>query len=196
MVLHYGHPRLVAATQGYYLEYLIGTITEARVGLARVLPAEGTYLGSVNDSIGWRATTGQLFALAGVQYTFSTYTTGDVISILEMGGFVWFAKNGVMQNSGNPINSQIAGHWRPAVSIDGTVSTTGVTARFASGSWSYSPPAGFIALPGSPVWLDEGSGTVTGSGLQAQPSGGSTVCNFRADTDIVVSDEPATLSNL
>lgn len=183
------------AAVGYYWEYLIGSISETRVGLARVLPSEGTYIGNAVDSIGWR-TNGEVYALIASHHSFSTYTTADVISVLTIGGFVWFAKNGVIQNSGDPIRIQIAGIWRPAVSIDGTAAVTGVTARFAPGSWTYAPPAGFAAIGAGAVWLDEGSGTVAGSGLQAQPAGGGVVTNFRADTDFVVSAEPETLSDL
>ena len=92
---------------------------------------------------------------AGSSYG-ASYTAGDVVGVaLDMtSGKIWFAKNGVWQNSGNPAAgtgeafSGLAGTMFAALSIYSGNPRTTMTGRFKAADFTYSPPAGFSAYGG------------------------------------------------
>lgn len=85
-------------------------------------------------------------------YGASWTSEGDIIGVaLDLdNGKLWFAKNGVWQESGDPAAgtneafSGISGTFFPMASVHGTGDAR--TARFIAGDQTYSPPSGFTAL--------------------------------------------------
>ena len=81
----------------------------------------------------------------------AAYTTGNIIGVaLDLdNGKLFFSKDGVWQNSGNPVAgtnpavSGLTGTWQPAI---GTYNGSGMTANFGQGAFIYSPPSGFKPL--------------------------------------------------
>jgi len=107
---------------------------------------DGTYnvLYSRDGGIWVNTTTGSNQPLTG-----STWTNGDVISVAYKSGKVYFAKNGVWQNSGVPASGTgfVASGWDaygallPYCGYNSTFS-----ANFGQQPFSYTPPSGFKAL--------------------------------------------------
>jgi hypothetical protein len=121
--------------------------------------------------------------------TYSSFTAGDVISVAYdcATGYVWVAKNGTWQNSGNPA----AGTGFVATT---TASTTGyiyaasayslslLSGNFGQRPFSYTPPTGFVALNtfnlSTPTikagnkYMDATLYTGTGSSLSVTNAGG------------------------
>ena len=81
--------------------------------------------------------------------SYSTWTNGDVISVAYKSGKIYFAKNGVWQNSAVPASGTgfIASGWDaygallPYCGYNSTYS-----ANFGQQPFSYTPPSGFKAL--------------------------------------------------
>ena len=119
----------------------------------------GTSSASLNSLCGYDAY-GYGYHRLGYKYHNGSYTSygaswtseGDIIGVaLDLdNGKLWFAKNGVWQESGDPAAgtneafSGISGTFFPMASVHGTGDTR--TARFIAGDQTYSPPSGFAAL--------------------------------------------------
>lgn len=85
----------------------------------------------------------------------NTWTTGDVIGVaLDMdNGEIWFSKNGVWQDNGNPTTGYnsasdrhgltLSGIWYPAISLYNA--NNEMTANFGQSAFTYTVPDGFQA---------------------------------------------------
>lgn len=157
--------------QGYYFEVeAVSVASGVRVGIrSGDVPADGTNHSTESADV----------------LRVTAATAGQVVSVLVRGGFLWFAIDGVVQNSGLPSGSALTGTWRPALSLAAN-DTNVATARFASASWDYTPPSGFVGIGDAAVWLDENSVTLSGSDLTATAGTASTWTPVRADTGFVV----------
>ena len=114
-------------------------------------PENETYSGggSGDDGFGWYSTTGALYPSGG---TYSTWTTGDVVSVAYDSATrkTWIAKNGVWQNSGDPaagtgsvftIGGTKTPYFSTATGTDGVI-----VANFGQRPFEYTPPTGFLSL--------------------------------------------------
>nr|BAR19094.1 lectin-like protein [uncultured Mediterranean phage uvMED] len=92
-----------ATVDSQYTRNVLG-ITGDSMNMAR---GNGSPLGSDQTSSGWYSENGQVNWNNSAQYTASTYTTGDILSIaIDLdNNRLFYAKNGVWQNSGNPTTS-------------------------------------------------------------------------------------------
>jgi len=136
--------------------------------------ADNEYFGTTTANLalefGWRASSGQLYYRNSVLATYSSYTTGDIISYAYDAdtGKVWIAKNGTWQNSGNPaagtgnvatLDTSYA--WTPAISgfnsgaeinfgqdstFQGNTTAGGNADDNGYGDFKYAPPSGFLAM--------------------------------------------------
>ena len=136
--------------------------------------ADNEYISSTAANLalelGWRATNGQLYYRNSVLATYSSYTTGDIISYAYDAdtGKLWIAKNGTWQNSGNPAAGtgnvatlDTSYGWTPAISgynsgaeinfgqdstFQGNTTAGGNADGNGYGDFKYAPPSGFVAL--------------------------------------------------
>ncbi len=149
-----------------------------------------TYPG--NDALGWgyKASTGNRYWNNVNSAYGDAWTDGDVIGVavnLDT-GYIWFAKNNVWQNGGDPV----AGTNPAKINVSGTVypmagpygsngDSIHCDGRFALQDMSYSPPSGFSVWDPFTVEVEAGTGlgaTVevetlsdtieAGAGVQAQ----------------------------
>ena len=127
----------------------------------------GSGAGGENKSVGYfRA--GSVRKGDSEQYSASSYTTNDIIGVaMDLDNFyVYFSKNGVYQNSGNPESGATGtgavslatnlSDWSVSISQTGTTATanygsptfTGTDKSDGNdrGSFEYAPPAGYLAL--------------------------------------------------
>jgi hypothetical protein len=102
-------PNLSAASGFYYFEVRIETVggfLGGMVGLAIRDHATGIYSfpGHSATSWGYYGATGQKYNAAAAAAYGNTYTAGDVVGVIwrPSTGGLWFSKNGVVQNAGNP----------------------------------------------------------------------------------------------
>lgn len=115
-----------------------------------------TYVGGDANGWGYYASTGEKVTNTVLSAYGSTYAQGNVIGVAFDNGKVWFSKNNIWQNSGDPVAgtgaafSGITGTIYPMTSLnDGAGPNLDVTTgRFTSASFSYTPPSGF------PAWFD------------------------------------------
>lgn len=122
------------------------------IGISTTSLSTASYPGSDTNSWGYYQDTGQKMTNA----VFSAYgntwkTLGDIIGVAFKNGKVWFAKNNVWQNSGDPT----AGTGEAFSGITGTIYPTlslykgGALPRHMMGfranvnQFAYSPPSGF-----------------------------------------------------
>jgi hypothetical protein len=95
---------------------------------------------------------GGVYTAAGLLISYSSFTTGDIIgTALDLdNGKVYFSKNGVFQNSSNPVNGTnpvatgLTGTWVFGASTNPGGTT--LSANFGQRQWAYAAPAGFKAL--------------------------------------------------
>jgi hypothetical protein len=84
----------------------------------------------------------------------NSFTTNDIIGVAfdAATGSVWFSKNGVFQNSGNPAAETnfaftgITGTIFPIFSSSGSGATVVQNYNFGQRPFTYTPPTGFVAL--------------------------------------------------
>lgn len=137
----------------YYFEVRldVSTFSGVQIGVAKASANINGSLGS--DANGWSYNSGDGKKLNNNTFTAygSSYAAGDIIGVcLDASlGRVWFAKNNVWQNSGNPAAgtgyafSGMAGPYFPAASLK--TQNDALTARFTAAQQTYAPPSGFVA---------------------------------------------------
>lgn len=182
--------RRSALGQGYYWEVVVGPIAsdETRIGIRTgALPADGSSITTGVDGIAMRSFDGGVYR-NGVDAggTGAVYVETDVVSVLCRGGFLWFAVNGVMANSGLPFVGGLTGTWRPAAHVASNAGSASVTAQFATASWTYTPPAEFASIGDAAVWVDENSVVLSSGDLTASKGTVSSRTPFRADTGFTI----------
>ncbi len=126
----------------------------AMPGVAKASAAYSTNFGFVGtaDGVGYSSQGGAIWRNQASAAYGAAYAPGDVIGVMFDAdtGKLWFAKNGVVQASGNPAAGTNpaatldAGPWYPALSVHSA--NTSATARFKQSEWSYVPPSGFTAI--------------------------------------------------
>jgi hypothetical protein len=136
-----------AATANHYFEEtftgsnnMVGVINAAD----SITPA--VYVGRTTNGFGYYSSNGQKFNNnAGAAYG-STFVAGDVLGVLLKNGKVYFRKNGVWQNSADPIAETgwafngLVGNFMPAGSVFANSET--FTGRFSPAAISGSLPSG------------------------------------------------------
>lgn len=134
----------------YYWEITINTIGGGfRVGAGTSSANLNGYVGNDYNGYGYHSDGETSYGAITSSYG-DTFTTGDVIGVaLDMdNGRIFFSKNGVWQNSGdpvagtNPAYSSISGTYYPMVSPGSTATATGKM----SGVFAYTPPTGFTGF--------------------------------------------------
>jgi hypothetical protein len=156
-----GITTMFASSGKWYAEFTMGTFTtgmSAIVGIASPPPSGLNFY--IEQSVagyagyGYYATGSKVSAAGSVGFG-ATYTTGDVISVAVDidNSKVWFAKNGVWQDSGNP-----SGGTAPAYTIasalsygfacgnGGSTNSSIIYANFGQRAFAYTAPSGFKAL--------------------------------------------------
>lgn len=117
------------------------------VGIGKSSAGLTSYCGA--DANGWSYNWGgNIYHSAGATAYGSTFSVNDVISVaLDMdSGEVWFAKNGVWQNSGNPetgANPAFTGITGPIFPQDSPYGITAMISNFGNTDFDYDPPFGF-----------------------------------------------------
>ncbi len=145
----------IAHTAKGYFEMVIGTATtsNAFVGVGTGSASLTNFCGGDANGWGYFAASGNTYTNGANTAYGSTYgTLLDVIGVAFDNGKVWFAKNNVWQNSGNPA----AGTGAAYTGITGTIypmislfdNTKSMSAHFYENLNTYTPPSGF------PVWED------------------------------------------
>ena len=110
------------------------------------------YCGNDAYGYGYLGKDGNKFHSASSEVYGATFTLNDVIGVaLDLdNGKIWFSKNGVWQDSGDPAAgtneaySGLSGSFYPMSSP--YTSTNAATANFGCTAFSYSMPAGFLSL--------------------------------------------------
>jgi hypothetical protein len=145
-------------TGSMYFEVLAVSVTVSTFALVGVGTGSASLASFVgNDANGWGyyEDTGQKYTNnVASSYGSSWPTDGTVIGVAFKNGSVWFAKNNVWQNSGDPAANTgaaftgITGTIYPMLSLyRGASSPVHVmTGRFRVSDLSYSPPSGFGLL--------------------------------------------------
>lgn len=146
------------ATDSGYCEHLIvsgnGFIF---IGIAESTHNLAALPGNTAASIGYYQSTGNVYFLGNPTAYGNTYATNDVIGCAIKNGKVWFSKNGVWQNGGDPAagtNSAPAGLGMstgikyPIVGLNSSSPVDKVYSKFKAADFTYSPPSGFLAWGG------------------------------------------------
>lgn len=146
-----------AATANHYFEYVITTVSSfSMVGIANnvaSLTTLGQYVGAVLTSYGYYSPNGNTWNNGSPVAYGTGFVSGDNIGILLKNGKLYFRKNGVWQNSGDPIAQTgfaytgISGNMFPAASLY-TLNDVN-TARFTSASFTYALPSGTSSWSGT-----------------------------------------------
>ena len=145
----------IGVTSGkWYIEATAGTFrNDFLIGISS--DADGsTYVGGTSVSYGYEAAVGAKFNNTDYISTgYSSYTTGDIVSVAfdADNGKVFFAKNGVWQESGNPATGAnpaysglTAGPYFFGCSAGSNGTFTGV--NFGQRPFAYTAPSGYKAL--------------------------------------------------
>lgn len=142
-----------AATANHYFEYVLNSGTNAILGIDVYTPGNGdlnnaAYIGST--ATGWSISINGQKGTAGAFSAYgSSWVAGDVIGVLLKNGKLYFRKNGVWQNSADPMAetgwafSGITGTAYPGLSLFNN--GTSATMRFAAATLTGSLPAGTAA---------------------------------------------------
>ena len=137
----------VAAGKWYWEVSIDSMTTGVMIGVGKSAASVNNYCGA--DANGWSyGWNGQKWTSgAGATYG-DTLTTGDVVGVaLDLdNGKIWFSKNGVWQNSGDPeagTGAAFTGLSGPLYPQDSPYNVTVVTANFGQSAMTYTPPAGF-----------------------------------------------------
>jgi hypothetical protein len=137
-----------------YFEYTITAFTTAaQVGIGTLSASLSNYLGGDANGWGYGGNAGTK-SNSGVDTAYgSTWGLNDVLGV-AYNGSLWFRKNGVWQNSGDPVAGTGAaftgitgGTYYPMFG-DGTGSAVTIAAILNTGGtpFTYTPPVGFYGL--------------------------------------------------
>jgi len=142
-------------TDGYYAEFLVAStdgVAGPIIGVADVTTNESIQTNMyVYKGVGYRRD-GQVYRdNVLVLGSLTALTVGATLSVAYKAGKVWFAVNGVFQNSGNPAagTGQCA---TASVPVGGYVFATNAysgaqaSANFGQQPFKYTVPSGFVAL--------------------------------------------------
>ncbi len=144
-----------SAGKKHYWEFTVMSAGNLRIGVHVSSDGnEGVYVGANYDSYGYDNTTGNSWRSSASTAYGNTYTTGDVIGVaISSGtngwdGYIWFSKNGVWQNSGDPVTGVNPAYTdvrcgigvTPSVSFNGSASAR---VNFGDTPFVYTPPTGF-----------------------------------------------------
>ncbi len=136
----------------YYWEYTIVSSGNMRVGIAYNTSSTYVtyYVGQDYYSYGYDSATGNTYYNGSGSSYGNTFTTGDIIGVAFNAetAEIWFSKNGVWQNSGDPVtrtNPAFTGIYTfvpqyPCVSLTGT---SAIRVNFGATPFSYTPPSGY-----------------------------------------------------
>jgi hypothetical protein len=138
------------STGKLYCEIKIDVAGSTNIMTGIVTGTPGTYPGNTASSWGYYSSGGEKYNNNASGAYGATYTSSDVIGIAVDfdNKKLYFAKNGVWQNSGDPVAgtgyayNTIYGPAKIAISL--YTATDKITARFRPGSFSYIPPLGFL----------------------------------------------------
>lgn len=129
---------------------MIGTVNETFSAYEPSVTAPVLYPGYIDGSYGYYGFNGNIYHKAGAWSYGNTYTLGDIIGLaMDIDNRkIYFSKNGVWQNSGNPelgtnpaaTLSAISATWFPAV---GFYRTQSIVANFGQKPFAYTAPTGF-----------------------------------------------------
>lgn len=138
----------------YYWEISVdaGTANRIHTGVANASMPLSYYVGQDANSWGYYSNDGKTYHNGTYASYGDSYTVGDIIGVAIdiTAGKMWFSKNGVWQNSGDPVAgtgeafSGISGDLYPAHCCYWV--NTAVTASFMASSFTYSIPSGFTVL--------------------------------------------------
>lgn len=136
------------STGRWYWEITIdAVVTGSMVGAGKAASSINNYCGV--DTNGWSYGWGGLKWHNSANSAYgAAWANGDIISVAIdlIAGKIWFAKNGVWQNSGDPAAgtgeafSSVTG---PLFPQDSPYSSSGMTANFGQSPMIYTPPTGF-----------------------------------------------------
>lgn len=151
----WGHQRAdsaVESTGKWYWECSVGTaVANILIGVNISTDANTVYPGQNSTSYGYHAD-GRKFNNAAASAYGDSYTSGDVIGVaIDLdNGEIYFSKNGVWQNSGDPVartNPAYTGLSGEKIPSIGIYSTGGVvTIQSEPQELSYSIPTGFSGI--------------------------------------------------
>jgi len=156
--------RAVGATLGkssgkwYWEIEVVGVGNYRFVGIAQSGYPTDEYVGRQSTGYGYYSTDGRIFNnMVGTAYG-NLYGNGDIIGVaLDMDNArVFFAKNGVWQNGGDPVTGTnpaasgiAATTWYPADSLNGNLQEHTIVGYLSR--MTYTPPAGFSAMASEDV---------------------------------------------
>jgi hypothetical protein len=136
----------VSSGKWYWEIDVLSVTTNHSIGILKDTGLLTTYLGGNSDGYGYVASNGSKYNGSGAVSYGSTYTAGDIIGVaLDMnGGSLTYYKNNTSQGVAF---TGIDGTFAPAIS-DVTSSSTGSisVSNFGQSGFTYTPPAGFLAL--------------------------------------------------
>jgi hypothetical protein len=144
----------------WYAEFTMGAYTSGMSAIVGIASPPTTVNFYIEQSVtgyagyGYYATGSKVSAAGGVGFG-ASYTTGDVISIaVDIDNLkVWFAKNGVWQDGGNPLTGTAPAYtiqsglaYGFACGNGGSTNSSIIYANFGQRAFAYTAPTGFKAL--------------------------------------------------
>lgn len=139
----------------WYFEITYTTVAASANAMAAVsdgASSTGSYFGGTALSYGYNAALGQKYNNGSSAAYGSTWGAGDVIGVaLDMdNGKVFFAKNNVWQNSGDPVAGTNAAYTGLTGTVYPGLSEIGagdvLTVNFGASAFTYTPPTGFVGV--------------------------------------------------
>jgi hypothetical protein len=136
----------------WYWEFVNSSSNNTGIGVFDPSAPLATYIENSTNGIAYYSGNGNVYYNGGNSAYGNTFTTNDIIGVaLDLdNGKIYFSKNGIWQNSGNPetqtnpARTGLNGTYAPAIN-SGNVSAS-ASANFGQRPFSYTPPTGFQAL--------------------------------------------------
>jgi len=138
----------------WYWETTIKGSSQWLLGVAKATSSLTNYVGSESTSYGYTSINGNKYNSAITAAYGNAYNPGDIIGVaLDLdAGRIFFSKNGVWQNSGDPVTGSnpaytgLTGTFFPAYSDAQSSSAAAYTFNFGQSIFSYAAPTGFKTL--------------------------------------------------
>jgi hypothetical protein len=151
----------ITSTKAYWEVEITDFGTDIYIGVGHNTMNLANYLGRNADSWGYIGSIGATITNNSYNLGYGdTFTTGDIISVaVDMSaGKIWWGKDGVWQDSGDPAAgtgapySNLTGTVYPVVYVrgDGAGGTSEAIIHFDSSDWSYSAPTDFGSVTTAP----------------------------------------------